>query len=75
MSLNRLSTFGNKAGREVAEKGPKENPCYFCNELFEMGQLQVRGNAVIITLDCTDSRVFEVTTPNSARRIAVSIPA
>ncbi|CAH0591713.1 unnamed protein product [Chrysodeixis includens] len=36
MSLNRLSTFGGKG----AEKGPKENPCYFCNELFEMGQLQ-----------------------------------
>lgn len=24
------------------QKGARESPCYFCNELFEMGQLQVK---------------------------------
>ncbi|CAB3232752.1 unnamed protein product [Arctia plantaginis] len=35
MSLNKLTRPS-----ELISKGPKDSPCYFCNELFEMGQLQ-----------------------------------
>ncbi|XP_075981938.1 TNF-receptor-associated factor-like [Anticarsia gemmatalis] len=36
MSLNRLV----RPSEVQANKSPKDSPCYFCNELFEMGQLQ-----------------------------------
>ncbi|KAL0830197.1 hypothetical protein ABMA28_003652 [Loxostege sticticalis] len=42
MSLNnnkRASAEGG-AGGTAGRRGLKESPCYFCNEMFEMGQLQ-----------------------------------
>lgn len=39
MSLNRI--IANGVGASGNKKNPNESPCYFCNELFEMGQLQV----------------------------------
>lgn len=38
MSLNRI--IANGVGASGNKKNPNESPCYFCNELFEMGQLQ-----------------------------------
>lgn len=40
MSLNRKGALTNGNSDEM--KSP--NSCYFCNELFELGQLQVSSN-------------------------------